>query len=404
MTAAHAADTAALRRGLADRLEATGALRSPAWRAAVEQVPRQRFLLPGVFTAAEDGAWQPVTPEQVGAQAWLELAYTDESLVTQLDGSTVAAEVSQPVPGSPTSSSTMPGLVVRMLEDLDIADGHQVLEIGTGSGYSTALLCARLGEDNVTSVEVDPGVAARADAALEDCGYSTWTVTGDGLLGYPPRAPYDRIIATCAVRRVPHTWVRQTRPGGLILATVGSWSYGTGLAKLTVQDDGAASGTFLPGTVSFMHARAHHITPPSGDLAARAAYPDTERPTRVAPDVLDQWMPAFLAQLAAPAAQLVRAISDKGDSRVYLFDTSRESFAAFDPPSVKGADEAFTVCQGGPVALWDDIEDAITTWRAAGSPGIEAFDIRVTRAEQAVWLDTPQGRACWLTWSSGANR
>jgi methyltransferase of ATP-grasp peptide maturase system len=400
MTGAHVRDAAALRRRLADRLEATGALRSLAWRAAVEQVPRERFLLPGVFTVGEDGDWRPVTPDEVGEQAWLELAYSDESLVTQLDGGTVAAEVSEPVPGSPTSSSTMPGLVVRMLEDLDVSDGRQVLEIGTGTGYSTALLCARLGVDNVTSVEVDPDIAARADAALEDCGYSTWTVTGDGLLGYPSRAPYDRVIATCAVRRVPHAWVRQTRPGGIILATVGSWSYGTGLAKLTVQDDGVATGAFLPGAVSFMHARAHHAAPPSGDLAARAAYPDTERPTRIAPDVLDEWMPAFLAQLAAPGAQLVRAVHGGGQSRVYLFDVGREAFAAFD----QSADGACAVRQGGPVALWDDVEGAITTWRVAGSPGIEAFGIRVTRAEQAVWLDTPEGRARWLTWSGGAMR
>ncbi|MEK8171022.1 rRNA adenine N-6-methyltransferase family protein [Streptomyces sp. M19] len=100
-----------------------------------------------------------------------------------------------------------------MNEALDVDDGMTVLEIGTGTGYSTALLCHRLGEDNVTSVEVDPEVARRADDALEAIGYSTWTVTGDGLLGHPRRAPYDRTIATCALRRIPHAWVRQTKPG-----------------------------------------------------------------------------------------------------------------------------------------------------------------------------------------------
>ena len=82
-------------------------------------------------------------------------------------------------------------------------------------------MCHRLGEDNVTTVEVDPQVAARADAALETAGYSTWTVTGDGHLGHPRRAPYDRGIGTCAVRRIPYTWIRQTKPGGIILTTVG---------------------------------------------------------------------------------------------------------------------------------------------------------------------------------------
>ena len=89
----------------------------------------------------------------------------------------------------PTSSSTAPVTVVGMIEALDLGNGDPVLEIGTGTGYSTALMCHRLGEDDVTTVEVDPGVARRADAALEAAGYSTWTVTGDGLLGHPYRAP-----------------------------------------------------------------------------------------------------------------------------------------------------------------------------------------------------------------------
>ncbi len=50
----------------------------------------------------------------------------------------------------------------------------------------------------MTTIEVDPDVAARADASLEAAGSETWTVTGDGLLGHPRRAPYDRVIATCA--------------------------------------------------------------------------------------------------------------------------------------------------------------------------------------------------------------
>lgn len=179
-------------------------------------------------------------------------------------------------------------------------EGINVLEIGTGTGYSTGLLCHRLGEDNVTSVEVDPAVSERADQSLEAAGYSTWTVTGDGLLGHPRRASYDRTIATCAVRRIPYAWVRQTKPGGIILATVGPsvWSYGTGLAKLIVKDDGTAEGRII-GRTSFMPARAEASVPFSGDLSARTAYADIERKTSLSPGVLNDWMPAFLAQLAA---------------------------------------------------------------------------------------------------------
>ncbi len=282
--------------------------------------------------------------------------------------------------GVPTSSSTTPTTVVGMLEQLDVADGQTVLEIGTGTGYSTALMCHRLGEDNVTTVEVDPQVAARADAALEEAGHSTWTVTGDGLLGHPARAPYDRVIATCAVRRIPYTWVRQTKPGGIILATVGSWPYGTGLAKVTVNDDGSAEGR-ITGRSSFMHARAQALVPLAGDLSARTAYTGTERPAKLPPVLLDEWMPAFLAQLTAPGAQFVRARAGDGTQHLYLFDAERESFAAFTE-----GDSGWTVRQGGPVALWDAVEETLIAWQDTGSPDIASVRLRITEQAHTYWI------------------
>lgn len=274
-------DTAPERRALADRLEEAGVLTTPEWRAAVEAVPREVFLNPGVFLTEEGGRWRPVSALGTDPGRWVDIAYSDRSLTTQLDGHLTADQISDPVTGSPTSSSTTPVTVVDMIENLEVEDGHQVLEIGTGTGYSSALMCHRLGEDNVTTVEVDPEVSARADSALEAAGFSTWTVTGDGLLGHPRRAPYDRVIATCAVRRIPHTWIRQTKPGGIVLATVGgSWHYGTGLAKVVVGEDGTAEGRII-GRSSFMQARSQATLPVSGDLSARTAYADSERATKV---------------------------------------------------------------------------------------------------------------------------
>ncbi|MGC0419550.1 ATP-grasp peptide maturase system methyltransferase [Embleya sp. AB8] len=376
-------DTSVARRALADRLRQSGDLTDPAWRSAVEAVPREAFLRPGVFLPTDDGRWRPVTAAGAEPAEWVGIAYSDQSLVTQLDGHLTADQQSaEPVRGFPTSSSTIPATVVGMIEALDVEDGQSVLEIGTGTGYSAALMCHRLGEDNVTTVEVDPEVAARADAALEAAGFSTWTVTGDGLLGHPRRAPYDKVIATCAVRRIPYAWIRQTRPGGTILATVGSWSYGTGLAKVTVQDDGTAEGRII-GRSSFMPARGQARLPPAGDLSARAAYADTKRRTAIAPELLREWMPAFLAQLAAPGAQLVEAVIDGGKAtHHYLFDPDRESFAELTDDDTFG----WTVRQGGPVALWDEVEGALTAWQEAGCPDIDTVRLRVTAEAHTYWI------------------
>ncbi|MFC9298358.1 ATP-grasp peptide maturase system methyltransferase [Streptomyces sp. NPDC057011] len=373
-------DTSPERQALADRLEAAGAIRTPTWRKAVEAVPRELFLNPGVFLPTGDGLWRPVTAAGTDPAEWIKIAYSDASLVTQLDNHLTTDQTSGPVPGIPTSSSTIPQLVLEMIEALDVEDGHRVLEIGTGTGYSTALLCHRLGEDNVTTIELDPGVAARADAALETAGFSTWTVTGDGLLGLPRRAPYDRAIATCGVRRIPYTWVRQTRPGGIILATIGSLATGTGLAKVTVREDGTADGRFI-AHASFMQARSQAVTPIAGDLSSRAAYPDSERRALVAPTDLDEPMPAFLAQLAAPAAQILRVRAGDGTPRVYLFDPNRESFAEL---IQDGAE--WTVRQGGPVRLWDDIERALLGWAGIGQPGISEVSIHVAEGHHTYRL------------------
>lgn len=377
-------DTSPQRQALADRLEAAGAVRTPAWRKAVEAVPRELFLNPGVFLPAGNGLWRPMTTADTDPAEWARTAYADESLVTQLDNQLTADQAPGPVPGIPTSSSTAPQLVLEMIEELEAEDGHRVLEIGTGTGYSTALMCHRLGEDNVTTIEVDPGVAARADAALESAGFSTWTVTGDGLLGLPRRAPYDRVIATCGVRRIPYTWVRQTRPGGVILATVGSLVTGTGLAKVTVRDDGTAEGRFV-AHANFMQARSQAVTPIAGDLSSRVAYPSSERRALLPPTELDEPMQALLAQLAAPTAQVLRARASDGGTLVYLFDPDRESFAEL----VEDGGE-WLVRQGGPVSLWDDVERALGGWHDIGRPDITEGHLRVTERSHTYWIgDSP---------------
>ncbi|MFF1507981.1 ATP-grasp peptide maturase system methyltransferase [Streptomyces sp. NPDC058326] len=362
-------DDKTLREGLVDRLASGGQLRSPEWHRAVLDTPRHEFLRGGYFRRV-DGAgptgWEPVMPDD---PAWLPATYEDDSLVTQIAGTITPADIQGRIFRPPTSSGTLPGLVVQMLEDLQVEEGMRVLEIGTGTGYSTALLCHRLGDDRVTSVEVDADVSARARAALGAVGHLPRLVVGDGLTGDPGGGRYDRIVATCGILAVPPAWLAQTRPGGQILATVCGWMYSSELARLTVGSDGTAHGRLLGGQVSFMLARPH-LPPPLGVL------PDLddgeERETVLGPDVLDNWTTRFVAQLAAPRAQLIR-MSLGGGARPVLLDVDAGSWVTLRRDGAR-----WTVRQGGPDHLWSRIEDHVTRWRRSGSPALDRFRITVT--------------------------
>ncbi|MER6433678.1 methyltransferase domain-containing protein [Streptomyces sp900105245] len=187
--------------------------------------------------------------------------HDDTTLITQLDGRVRAVDLTAPTGGEPTSSSTLPSLVLRMWQQLGVTSGQRVLEIGTGAGYSTALGCHRLGDANVTSIEVDEGNAQRAAAALKQLGYAPTLIVGDGLDATVINGDYDALIATCAVRHIPYGWLDQVGDGGTVLATLGGWMGAYGLVKLTVTGRGHATGRFLPGTTSFMIARPHGRPP-----------------------------------------------------------------------------------------------------------------------------------------------
>ena len=125
-----------------------------------------------------------------------------------------------PLQDKDRSTISQPGLLALMMHGLQLNGSGKVLEIGTASGYGAALLsrCA----DEVHTIESNPDLAQLSRELLGILGYQNVTVhTGDGLVGVAEAAPFDRIIVTAGVRKIPRALIDQLAEGGIIIAPVG---------------------------------------------------------------------------------------------------------------------------------------------------------------------------------------
>jgi protein-L-isoaspartate(D-aspartate) O-methyltransferase len=150
-----------------------------------------------------------------------------------------------PMPIGDGQTISQPYIVALMLEAARIGPEDRVLDVGTGSGYAAAV-AAELGH-HVVSVERHPDLAVGAAATLEALGYRVEVVTGDGTLGWPPRAPYDAIVAAATGPSVPPAWVEQLAPGGRIVMPVGRPGRAQHLALFERAADGTLRETNLGG-------------------------------------------------------------------------------------------------------------------------------------------------------------
>jgi protein-L-isoaspartate(D-aspartate) O-methyltransferase len=126
-----------------------------------------------------------------------------------------------PVPIGHGQTISQPYIVALMTEELNVSNADRVLEIGTGSGYQAAVLAEIVKE--VYSIEIVEPLGESARVRLEELGYENVKVTvGDGYLGWPEHAPFDRIIVTCAPTDIPEPLVDQLQEGGIMMIPVGS--------------------------------------------------------------------------------------------------------------------------------------------------------------------------------------
>ncbi|HVW22662.1 MAG TPA: protein-L-isoaspartate(D-aspartate) O-methyltransferase [Opitutaceae bacterium] len=130
------------------------------------------------------------------------------------------AHEDRPLPIGCGQTTSQPSLVAYMTEQLALTPKSRVLEIGTGSGFQTAILAELAAE--VFTVELLPELAASARQRLDGMGYRNVSYrVGDGAEGWPEHAPFDAIIVTAAGRALPPALIAQLRPGGRLLAPLG---------------------------------------------------------------------------------------------------------------------------------------------------------------------------------------
>ncbi len=175
-------------------------------------------------------------------------------------------DMALPIGGAQTISS--PFIVAWMTETIDPQPTDRVLEIGTGSGYQAAVLSPLV--ESVYTIEIVPELGKTAKATLARLGYTNVHVQiGDGFLGWPDAAPFDKIIVTCSPEDVPKPLIEQLREGGKILIPVGERFQQT--LYLMTKVDGKLVGQPLQPTL---------FVPMTGKAeAARRVQPDPASPS-----------------------------------------------------------------------------------------------------------------------------
>ncbi len=220
-------DARALHQALVQQLKDRGLISDCRVEAAFRAVPRHLFL--------------PDVP--------LTTVYTDEAIPTKKrDGLAI-------------SSSSQPAVMAIMLEQLGLQPGDHVLEIGAGTGYNAALMAHIVGPNGrVVAVDLDQDIVENARAHLTAAGCTdVQVICGDGALGLPEAAPYDRIILTVSAWDIAPAWPEQLQPGGRLVLPLALNGTVQKLVAFERLDDHLVSVSVQDG--AFMPLRGIHAVP-----------------------------------------------------------------------------------------------------------------------------------------------
>ncbi|MEW2581462.1 protein-L-isoaspartate(D-aspartate) O-methyltransferase [Streptomyces syringium] len=339
--------------GLAERVTH----RSSRWRAPVAETARH-FLVPRWWERDPDG-WA-VRDGSADETRWLDSAYSDTSLITRVGPLHADCASSDDRPaGLPTSSSTLPSLVVKMFQHARLGDSDTLGHVGTGPGYGDALACRRLGDKQVTSMDVDPYLVEAARVRLDELGLRPAFLHVDATGDLP--GTFDRIVATVSVRPIPASWLAALKPGGRLVTTIASTSL---LVTAEKTEDGGATGRVEWDRAGFMHARHGADYPPhlaallatarehDGDDISTGRYPVVH--------VTEAWDLASMLDVMAPGIEHQFDEDDK--QRTALMAHADGSWAR----ATAHADDVPQVHQSGPRKLWDLLDEVRTYWLSNG--------------------------------------
>ncbi|WP_268830198.1 hypothetical protein [Streptomyces roseoverticillatus] len=221
-------------------------------------------------------------------------------------------------------------------------------------------------------------MAGAARRNLDASGYGqVQAAVGDGELGWPEGAPYDRVLSTASAHRVPPAWIAQTAPGGIIVTPY----RGLALLRLAVADDGKSASGRVVDAVTFMALRGQRGgEAPDMRAVVKAHLADAEK-TRTDADlspVRSELGAEFLLHALVPGIRIVF-----GETTWWFEARDGVSWAAWKPDG--------RVRQWGPRRLVDEAVLAVSAWRDAGAPALSAFGVTVGGDGECVWAHGPEG-------------
>ncbi|MCK9893370.1 methyltransferase domain-containing protein [Frankia sp. AgB32] len=275
-----------------------------------------------------------------------------------------------------------------------LADGLDVADVGTGSGYGAALLARRYGGDHVTTLDIDPYLAEAATHRLSGLGLHPTAVTVDATGPLP--GSYDRIVSMVSVPSIPPSWLAALRPGGrLVTVITGTWMILTatktpkGIIGQVERDLAAFMGVRNGPDYPRAPVDVEQLTDREGEQVGTGRYPVV--------DVANAWELSTLLTLVVPGVRhdYQRGTDGQHTAIIHHPDGSwaRATATGTEPPMVH---------QGGPRRLWEVLDTVRDDWLRRGwSPVLGAR--AVVREDGSVRLSNGDWRATIpaVSWSHG---